>query len=158
MRYVRRFIERDDPDPDGRSNDYSSVARKRHIGSTAPAVEDAPAVLRDRIAALAAKGALDEGSGAFFDRMIASWVEQWHNDIDNEHEARQSELQLEAARIRAELTRRQTFEESTQGRLAELNLDIAELRASPRQRDPAPITTFLTGLTRRWRTRGSTTA
>jgi hypothetical protein len=133
----QRLIEGEEPargDPFGRRNDYSVTARRPHVGSFAPSVEDAPATLRARIDALAASGALDEGSGSFFDRMIASWVEQWHNDVDREHEARQSELHLEEARIRAKLAQHLEAELAAKRRMAELDTEIAGLRAAPPRR------------------------
>lgn len=111
-------------------DDYSATSRRPHVGSTAPPVDQAVRVLRERIEALGKAGALDEGSGSFFDRMIASWVEQWHNHIDNEHEARQSELHLAESRIRAELARRLSYEEAARRELEEINQEIRHLIAT----------------------------
>jgi hypothetical protein len=134
MSFFRRLIEgAAEPEPRGWKRDYPATSRKPHVGSIAPSVEEASHVLRQRIDDLARSGAIDEGSGSFFDVMIASWVEQWHNDIDNEHEARQSELQLEEARITAELARRRVYEASAQRQLEELNAEITALQLPPRR-------------------------
>jgi hypothetical protein len=130
MSFFQKFIDGSEPEPAPKAwqNNYPATSRKRHVGSIAPSVEEAAAVLRKRVDELARNGALDEGSGSFFDAMIASWVEQWHNDIDHEHEARQSELHLEQARLKAELERRRAYEDAAKRHLEELNAEIEALR------------------------------
>lgn len=83
--------------------------RRGNLPSLAPEVGSAVSAVRTQMGQLARKGALDEGNGGVMDVAIDAWVEQWHNDIDNEHDARQSELQLLETEAAAELERRRTL-------------------------------------------------
>lgn len=95
-----------------------TVFRRRAVGTLdnefgqplAPAVEDAPGLIRESIEALVAAGALDEGTAPVLDPKIKSWVNQWSARVEQQHRGNQSQLQhreiearAERDRIRAEL-------------------------------------------------------
>jgi hypothetical protein len=90
---VLRRPEFDQPQPSG------------NIGSLAPSVEDAPGLIRQRIEALHATNALDEGTDPVLDRTIASWVDQWSARVEQQHRTNQARLQRRSIEVSAERDR-----------------------------------------------------
>ena len=96
--------------------------------SIAPSKKAAAETLRLEVERLAKSGALDEGSAAAFDVAIVSWVEQWHNDIDDAHDALIHDLRLQEAQLKAEFARMQEFERLEKVRLAAIDHEITDIK------------------------------
>ncbi|MEU8241765.1 hypothetical protein AB0C07_26235 [Actinoplanes missouriensis] len=128
--------------------------RRGHLPSLAPKVGKAADHVRTEMSRLARERAIDEGNGGVMDVAIEAWVEQWHNDIDNEHDARQSELQLLETEAAAELERRRTMLSVVRAEYEAVNAEIARLTVAGEWPEPARRRRF-SGLFRRRRTPSS---
>ena len=132
---LRGFLSGTEREETTLGREYASQARNTYLKSFAPPIEDAPDRLRARVDELAAAGALDEGNGAIFDPMINSWVQQWHNNVDAEYDARRSLLELSRAEAVADLSRRRARVEWAQIELEEAERRVRELTDAP---EPPP--------------------
>ncbi|MEU4560072.1 hypothetical protein AB0F72_16950 [Actinoplanes sp. NPDC023936] len=127
---IRRVMDRVAFAPE-QTDEPPILTRMRHgnLPSLAPKVGTAADLVRTEMGRLAKERAIDEGNGGVLDVAIDAWVEQWHNDIDNEHDARQSELQLLETEAAAELERRRTMLSVVHAEYAAVNAEIERLTA-----------------------------
>ncbi|MGH3887183.1 MAG: hypothetical protein ACRDSZ_11570 [Pseudonocardiaceae bacterium] len=109
------------------------AGRSDGLDQLAPTFEDAPKLIRERVDALAAAGALDEGTGAVLDPTIASWVEQWSAQVEQQHREDQSRLKYDVIEVRAERDRIQVQLDLLREELNAVNRCIAGLAQQPDQ-------------------------
>jgi hypothetical protein len=116
------------------SAEFGLLSSRGYSGRLFPDPRAGRELLGERVGALLAAGALDEGHGDLFDPMIESLVVQWRNLVDEEHDDNQRLLRTYEAEAMAEVERQRAQLAYVRERLADADADVArihDLRANP---------------------------